>query len=132
MLAERVDQKTCGRFPAVAGVKAAQEGILDADQPCAAPGRDTLAARCRRAASPDGDAVARAGQAKAQVITGQRQDAAQAAFAQEAAGLEEETPATAGFGRLRQGQFPPLAALSSATAEFAVPVRAPTAFCHWT
>ena len=92
MHAERVDQQPERRIAHATGVDRAQEGILDPDQRHAAPRGHRLAAPGIGRAAPDHARRRRAGQAKAQVVPGQRQDAAQAALAQETGVLVEKPP----------------------------------------
>ena len=94
-----VDHQPQRRLAAgTAGVERAQKGILDADKAGAATGGNGFAAMGRRALAPDRHQVVGAGQADADVVAGQREDAAQSGLGQETAVVDIKTPGPCGPG----------------------------------
>ena len=97
MHADRIeDQPEGGLTPGTARMDRAQEGILDPHQRHTAPGGQSLAAPGGRAAAPDQHAIARAGQAKAQLVPGKLQHPVQAPVAQKGQVLVAQSPGNAG------------------------------------
>ena len=88
----RVDQKAEGRLSHPAGVKRAEESILDPDQRRVGVGGGAQAALGGGAGAPYGHSVTRFRQSKAQIMAHQRKDSVQAAIAQKAEVLVKKPP----------------------------------------
>ena len=133
MQAERIyDQpdRTAARdaAPGAARQDRPQERVLDRDQLRAAPLRDGPAAPCRRASPPDTHRVARAGDPEPWRPAGEREDAARA---QEPGAVNEKLPGIApGSLQVVEGHEAQLPSVSSVRAVAALPVIAPSVFCH--
>ena len=133
MHARAVEHEAERRLAGAAGADRAQEGILDAQEPGAAPFGQLPPAPGSRALAPDADQILRPGQAEADVVAGQFQDAPHPALDEEAAIVDVEPAAPGGGCRARAGHRAQLPA--AVEIEFAAPtepVKAEIDFCHCT